>query len=80
MITSWLTHEGGWKSITANERIPREGGNPRLLSSHQVSRWWRNELALIAAPCFDLKTLNGGPKTKTYFTIFSITNRMHRPQ
>jgi hypothetical protein len=79
MITCWLMAEGGWKSLTANERIPRKGGSRRLLSSRQVSRWWRNELALIAAPCFDLTDYNGA-KAKTFFTIFSINDRMHRPQ
>ena len=81
MITGWLTHDGDWKSLTANERIPRAGGNQRRLNSHQVNRWWRDELALVASPCFDVAALaDGSLKRRTLFTIFSITDRMHRPQ
>lgn len=87
MITRWLANDGGWRSLTANERQPwGDGTNLRCLGSHQVNQWWHNELGLIAAPCFELTDMSGGAggtavgKTKTLFTVFSIIDRMHRPQ
>lgn len=78
MITRWLKLRGGWRSMTANERIPWEGGYRRRLGSHEACRWWQNELALTAMSCFRL-TSDGGD-SKTLFTLFSIFDRMHRPQ
>jgi hypothetical protein len=67
--------------MTANERIPWESGCRRRLGSHEIYRWWQNELTLLASPCFRLTTgaaVEGG--SKTFFTFFSIIDRMHRPQ
>jgi len=81
MITRWLNPDGDWRSLTANERLPWASGNRRLLGSHQVCIWWHNELALTAAPCFEImNAANGKLKPKTFFTLFSIADRMHRPQ
>jgi hypothetical protein len=56
-----------------------------LLGSRQIHRWWQNELALTAMPCFRLTSdaagaADGGGKANTFFTLFSIFDRMHRPQ
>ena len=85
MITRWLVQNGSWKSLTANERCPWEesGGGRRAgsrrLGSDQACRWWHNELALTAAPCFRMRT-GRHRRSKTFFTLFSIFDRMHRPQ
>jgi hypothetical protein len=70
---------GTWRSMTANERVPWEGASRRRLGSDQIGRWWQNELALTAAPCFQWRT-GDGHKNRIFFTIFSITDRMHRLQ
>jgi hypothetical protein len=92
MITRWLKLEGGWRSITANERIPWDGGCRHKLGGHEIRRWWQNELALTAMPCFRLTAgiaaaagaahgaAHGGGNAKTFFTLFSVIDRMHRPQ
>jgi hypothetical protein len=90
MITHWLDMGGGWRPLIANERpLREEGATRRLLGSRQVHRWWQNELALTAMPCFRLTSdtagaangaADGGGKANTYFTLFSIYDRMHRPQ
>jgi hypothetical protein len=86
MITRWLKLRGGWRSITANERIPWDGGHRHKLGGHEICRWWQNELALTAMPCFRLTTgaaeraAKGGSNSKTFFTLFSLVDRMHRPQ
>jgi hypothetical protein len=83
MITRWLNLGGDWRSLTANDRPLREEGvSRRLLGSRQITRWWQNELALTATPCFRLTTgaAGGGGNAKTFFTLFSVVDRMHRPQ
>jgi hypothetical protein len=82
MITRWLDSDGGWRSLTANQRpLREEGATRRLLGSHEICRWWQSELALTAAPCFRLTTGAAGEgRPKTLFTLFSIVDRMHRPQ
>jgi hypothetical protein len=79
MITRWLKLEGSWRSITASERIPWEDVSRRRLRNHQVCRWWQNELTLTAAPCFRLHA-GDSRRSRTLFTLFSIVDRMHRPQ
>jgi hypothetical protein len=82
MITHWLNFGGGWRSLTADERpLREEGATRRLLGSRQICRWWQNELALTAMPCFRLTAgAASGSNFKTFFTLFSIVDRMHRPQ
>ena len=82
MITRWLKHEGGWRSLTANERPPWEDSTSRRwLDERQAHRWWQNELALIAAPCFEIHGRRGeATRGKTLFTLYSVVDRMHRPQ
>ncbi|MDJ0781685.1 MAG: hypothetical protein QNJ22_06915 [Desulfosarcinaceae bacterium] len=81
MITRWWATDGGWKSITATaQHRGLGGGDPRRLGSDQALRWWRNEMALTAAPILTVIDLAGGGARKTLFTYFSIGDRMHRPQ
>lgn len=81
MITRWLAYDGGWKSLTAKERLPWEDTSRRSLGSHQVCRWWHNELALTATPSFEfVDAAKQRTKPKTLFTVFAIMDRMHRPQ
>jgi hypothetical protein len=83
MITHWLDMGGGWRPLTANESSLREeGATRRLLGSRQIHRWWQNELALTAMPCFRLTSADtaSGGKANVLFTLFLIVDRMHRPQ